>query len=59
MGQGGFDEVARADFAPASVRTALLRNPTGAGLELTAHKESAAAPPAAFTIAYQSSDQTV
>jgi catechol 2,3-dioxygenase-like lactoylglutathione lyase family enzyme len=36
----GFDEVSRADFAPAPVRTVLLQSGTGARLELTAHDES-------------------
>jgi catechol 2,3-dioxygenase-like lactoylglutathione lyase family enzyme len=43
----GFDETARVDFAPAPVRLALVRNQAGITLELTAHRDSAPAAPAA------------
>jgi catechol 2,3-dioxygenase-like lactoylglutathione lyase family enzyme len=43
----GFDEIARSDFAPAPVRTAMVRNLAGMALELTAHQESAPGPLAA------------
>jgi catechol 2,3-dioxygenase-like lactoylglutathione lyase family enzyme len=42
----GFDEIARADFAPAPVRLALMANPAGARLELTTHTFSDPVPEA-------------
>jgi catechol 2,3-dioxygenase-like lactoylglutathione lyase family enzyme len=47
----GFDEISRSDFAPAPVRSAIMRNPAGATLELTAHGDSAQVPPAGNAIA--------
>jgi catechol 2,3-dioxygenase-like lactoylglutathione lyase family enzyme len=43
----GFDAIARSDFAPAPVRLALVRNQAGITLELTSHRDSAPAAPAA------------
>ena len=47
----GFDEISRSDFAPAPVRSAIMRNPAGATLELTAHGDSAQVLPAGNAIA--------